>query len=112
MKKKRLEQTTEMKKRLEEEQPIDKKAVRPSKFNSAKKLLKLAKMAEELPSKSNAPRDVSENLDYYAWGGKKRMKIGRSVFFTAVAILRPRPPSIGDSSSGLLGISIVLMRVL
>lgn len=42
------------------------------KFNSAKGLLMLAKMAEKLPSKSNAPSDVSENLDYYAWGGSKK----------------------------------------
>ncbi len=42
------------------------------KFNSAQALVNLAKMAEKLPSKPNAPKDVSENLDYYAWGGPKR----------------------------------------
>ena len=42
------------------------------KFNSAKALLDLAKKAEKLPSKPGAPRDVSENLDYYAWGGPKK----------------------------------------
>jgi predicted DNA-binding protein len=42
------------------------------KSRSAQALLDLATMAEQLPSKSNAPRDVSENLDYYAWGGKKK----------------------------------------
>lgn len=40
--------------------------------NSAKALLKLAKMAEQLPNKPNSPKDVSENLDYYAWGGPKK----------------------------------------
>ncbi|MDP3758314.1 MAG: hypothetical protein Q8Q86_01215 [Candidatus Daviesbacteria bacterium] len=42
------------------------------KFSSAKALVDLAKMADKLPSKPNAPRDVSENLDYYAWGGQKK----------------------------------------
>lgn len=42
------------------------------KSNSAQALVNLAKMAEKLPSKPNAPRDVSENLDYYAWGGPKK----------------------------------------
>ncbi len=42
------------------------------KNNSAKELLKLAKLAEELPSKANAPTDVSKNLDYYAWGRAKK----------------------------------------
>ena len=42
------------------------------KSSSAQALVNLAKMAEKLPSKPNAPRDVSENLDYYAWGGSKK----------------------------------------
>ena len=42
------------------------------KFNSAKALLDLVKKAEKLPSRPEAPRDVSENLDYYAWGGPKK----------------------------------------
>lgn len=42
------------------------------KSSSAKGLLRLAKMAEQLPSKPNAPRDVSENLDFYAWGGSNK----------------------------------------
>ncbi len=42
------------------------------KFSSTKALVDLAKMADKLPSKPNAPRDVSENLDYYAWGGQKK----------------------------------------
>lgn len=42
------------------------------KSNSARELLNLAKLAEALPSKANAPIDVSENLDYYAWGGVKK----------------------------------------
>lgn len=39
---------------------------------SAQNLLNLAHLAEKLPSKKNEPTDVSENLDYYAWGGKKK----------------------------------------
>lgn len=42
------------------------------KSSSVQALVDLAKMAEQLPSKPNAPRDVSENLDYYAWGGSKK----------------------------------------
>lgn len=42
------------------------------KSSSAKGLLMLAKMAEQLPSRSGAPRDISQNLDYYAWGGPKK----------------------------------------
>lgn len=42
------------------------------KSKSAQGLLKLAKLAEKLPHKSDAPNDVSENLDYYAWGGAKK----------------------------------------
>lgn len=38
------------------------------KVGSAKALLDLAKMAERLPSKPDAPRNVSANLDHYAWG--------------------------------------------
>ena len=40
------------------------------KSDSAEKLLKFAKMAKKLRANPNAPRDVSENLDYYAWGGQ------------------------------------------
>lgn len=40
--------------------------------SSAKALLELAKLAEKLPSEPDTPKDVSENHDYYAWGGKKR----------------------------------------
>lgn len=40
--------------------------------NSAKALVDLAKMAEQLPSKPDAPHDVSEDVDYYAWGGSKK----------------------------------------
>ena len=42
------------------------------KSSSAQALLDLAKMAEKLPIKLGTPKDVSENLDYYAWGGLKR----------------------------------------
>lgn len=47
------------------------KVIRPE-STSAKALLDLSKLAEQLPSKPNAPKDVSENLDYYAWGGPKK----------------------------------------
>lgn len=40
--------------------------------SSAKGLLELAKMAEKLPSKPDEPRDVSINVDHYAWGGPKK----------------------------------------
>ena len=39
---------------------------------SAKALLELAKMGERLPSKPKAPRDISVNLDHYAWGELKK----------------------------------------
>lgn len=42
------------------------------KRNSAQALLDLAKMAEQLPARHDAPKDVSENHDYYAWGGSKK----------------------------------------
>ena len=42
------------------------------KYSSAQALLDLAAKAEQLPSKINAPRDISENLDFYAWGGKNK----------------------------------------
>lgn len=42
------------------------------KQSSTKALFDLAKMAEKLPSKPDEPTDVSENLDYYAWGGSKK----------------------------------------
>ncbi len=38
---------------------------------SAQALLELSKMAEKIPSTPDAPKDLSENLDYYAWGGEK-----------------------------------------
>lgn len=44
------------------------------KASSAKALLDLARMAEKLPSRPGEPRDVSQNLDYYAWGGEKHEK--------------------------------------
>ena len=42
------------------------------KSSSAQALLDLAKQAERLPSKSSEPKDVSANLDYYAWGEQKK----------------------------------------
>jgi len=40
------------------------------KFSSAKALVELANMAEKLPSEPNAPTDISEKHDQYAWGEK------------------------------------------
>lgn len=42
------------------------------KHSSAKALVELAKLAERLPSEENAPKDISENHDYYTWGGPKK----------------------------------------
>ncbi len=39
--------------------------------DSAKSLLNLAKMAEQLPFDPNDPKDLSVNHNYYAWGGEK-----------------------------------------
>jgi predicted DNA-binding protein len=41
------------------------------KSDSAKALLNLAQMAEQLPSDPNDPKDLSINHNYYAWGGEK-----------------------------------------
>lgn len=46
------------------------KVVQPKKSSSAKALVNFAKLASEF--KGSAPRDLSENHDYYTWGGKKR----------------------------------------
>lgn len=42
--------------------------------NSAKALLKIARLAEQLPSDENTPHDLSVDHDYYLWGGKKKGK--------------------------------------
>jgi len=42
------------------------------KSSSVKALVELASFAEKFPSNPNTPSDISENHDYYAWGGKKR----------------------------------------
>ncbi len=42
------------------------------KSSSVKALVELASFAEKLPFNSNTPSDISENHDYYAWGGEKR----------------------------------------
>ncbi len=47
------------------------KIIRP-KSSSAQALVNLAKMAAKLPSRPNTPNDISENVDYYAWGGSKK----------------------------------------
>lgn len=46
------------------------KVIEPKKSSSAEALLKIARLAKKLHVK--APRDLSENHDYYTWGGKKR----------------------------------------
>jgi len=40
------------------------------KSSSAQALITLAKMARGLAHDPKEPTDISENLDYYAWGGK------------------------------------------
>lgn len=51
------------------------KSIQP-KDNSANVLMKLAKLAEQLPNDPGTPRDLSINHDYYLWGGRKRRKNG------------------------------------
>ncbi len=46
------------------------KIVEPKKSSSARALIDIANLAKKLHIKG--PRDLSENHDYYAWGGKKR----------------------------------------
>lgn len=46
------------------------KVVQPQKSSSAKALVNFAKLASKF--KGSAPKDLSENHDYYTWGGKKR----------------------------------------
>lgn len=41
--------------------------------SSGQALLNLAKLAEQTPTKPGSPVDVSENHDYYAWGGEKKV---------------------------------------
>ena len=43
------------------------------KSGNAQALLDLAKMAEKIPTKGEVPKDFSKNLDYYTWGGEKRV---------------------------------------
>lgn len=46
------------------------KVVQPKKSSSARALLNFAKLAHKI--KGSAPKDLSENHDYYTWGGEKR----------------------------------------
>lgn len=46
------------------------RVVQPQKSPSAKALVDISNLAKKLHVKG--PRDLSENLDYYTWGGKKR----------------------------------------
>lgn len=54
------------------------KATRPQKSSSAKALLEMALEAEKIAKKFNikGPKDLSENHDYYTWGGEKRNSSG------------------------------------
>lgn len=47
------------------------KKTQTTKSDSANALLELAKLAKQLPSDLNDPKDVSTNHNYYAWGGEK-----------------------------------------
>lgn len=44
----------------------------PTGSSSARALLNLAKLGEKLPTSKKAPKDLSLNHDYYAWGGNKK----------------------------------------
>ena len=44
------------------------KKIQPQTSNSAKALLELANMAEKLSSEQNAPKNVSDKHNFYAWG--------------------------------------------
>lgn len=46
------------------------------KSTSAQALLDFSKIAEKIPTLPGTPTDVSENHDYYAWGGQKKKKHG------------------------------------
>lgn len=46
------------------------KVVQPKKISSARALINFAKLASKF--KGSAPKDLSENHDFYTWGGKKR----------------------------------------
>lgn len=46
------------------------RVVQPKKSQSARALVDLALLAKKIHGKG--PRDLSENHDYYTWGGKKR----------------------------------------
>lgn len=46
------------------------KTIKPKKSQSAKALVDLASLAKKIHGKG--PKDLSENHDYYTWGGEKR----------------------------------------
>jgi len=50
---------------------LNKTSLKP---NPNKALFEFIKLAESIPSEFGAPTDVSVNHDYYAWGGRKRIK--------------------------------------
>lgn len=39
---------------------------------SAKALLELAKLAEQLPDQPGKPKNLSQDHDFYAWGGQQK----------------------------------------
>lgn len=50
------------------------KVYNPPHNNSAQALLELAEEVRELLKGEKLPSDLSENHDYYTWGGEKRKK--------------------------------------
>lgn len=48
------------------------KKAKSIKSDSARALLMLARIAEDLPSIPGSPKDVSNNHDYYAWGKENK----------------------------------------
>lgn len=75
----KIEFTARAKKRVKAEvirEALDKglKVGYSQKSSSAQALLDMAKEAERIAEKFNikGPKDLSENHDYYTWGGEKR----------------------------------------
>ncbi len=47
------------------------KKIHPS-GKSAQALLDLGELTKQIPAKPGTPTDISENHDFYAWGGEKK----------------------------------------
>lgn len=54
------------------EEGLKKKPI--DKSESVRALLRLSKLAENLPSNPSDPKDLSVNHDYYIWGGQKHTR--------------------------------------